>query len=341
MVQTWIKYLLVFTFFSIAGHAQKEGVSYIYEEVDGKGSLDTIIIENLLGEPINIEFIASGEACKIQVSQPLLSKSLIDFTNTCSDFVKTPIANAIKDSILKREPVDMDKGLNNFPPHLSWLINAKENTKQLDDSIVLRMLKSNVITQDYKHFFKQEKGINNQLIIIDTSEYLISYDPKELYTAIDLRKLELHPEYPKFIDSTDFGAVFHTGHSVLEIDTSKGDTVLNILFVSDGEIWQNVQQLKYISILKVEPFQEFIFILGDAGANMTNHVFVVNRNTGNVFQINPNFYIPKDVNYKRYVSDFAMIEEEFYLFMKTAPSYSDMQEVHFNTLELIQYLRSL
>ena len=336
--QLTISFLLVCFLFS--AQAQDGEVTYIYEEIDFKTSMDTIIAEHFMGETHSIEFIASGKSCKINVGAPLLYQSMVYFSNTCDEFILNPKVIELKDSLIRKKEGVPEINSSNISPHLNWLLQARANTKEITDSVVLRKLSFEKNANDYTKFFQEEKSIQTHLYKTDSANYLISFDAKPLEDAVDLRSLELHPEYPKFVDSTDYGAVFFNGHSVVEIETNEQDTLYNILFVSD-EIWDNVQRLKYLSILKVEPFQEFVFILGDAGKEMTNHLFVVDRNKNVVYQINPDFYLLKDEPFVRYISDFEMMEEETYLFLKTAPSYSDMHEVHFNTLELLNYLRSL
>jgi hypothetical protein len=293
-----------------------------------------------MGETHSLEFIASGQSCRINVGTPLLHQSMIFFSNTCDDFILNPKVVALKDSLIRKKEGVPELEESKITPHVNWLLQARANTTDLNDSIVLRKLKFKKTSYPYNVFFKKEESFETHLFKTDSANFLVSFDASKLKDAVDLRTFELHPEYPKFIDSTDFGAIFINGHSVVEIETAENDTLYNVLFVSD-ETWQNVQRLKYLSILKVDPFQEFVFILGDAGKEMTNHLFVVDRSKNIVYQINPDLYLLEDEPFVRYIADFEMMEEEIFIFLKTAPSYNDMHEVRFNTLELINYIRNL
>lgn len=324
-----------------------------YTDVNGDGKTDTVEAIIFANQVIAYKFYVNGQSCAINIKQPLNLRSLVNFSPTCTDFYYPEFLFEIPkaDSLLDIPKFKKDFGM---PGHLSWLIEAYQNYKTYDNDSYL-LASTFVQPSEYTDFLIKTLQQGPPTFIYDPeNKYLmgdipylknlgiknavLSYFPNELTTAIDIRNYELYPEYPKMVDTLPNKRLLITGHSVI-LET-KVDKEFNykVLFVSDNLLWKNITQLNYISILKAKFYKDYVFIIGESGEKMTNYLYVVNCNTGKVFMINPNLYIPEKYKSKMYLNDFEIMEGELFTFIKTAPSYSDLSETFFDFTKLLKYI---
>lgn len=358
----YITLLLVFVgFLNLQGFSQKDKKqdNVFYLELDDVVPVDTVEVHDFMGKAEMLNIRTFDDQCNIFLTVPVLHKSLLFTSSTCnqlvSDYVKrkTPLL----DSLINFS--DFNPSMQ-IPSHLQWLFQAYKNHKIINDKYVISTSKVELKSMPFKEFNSLKETIPQfiynseydelfgeipKLNLTNGSQSAIFYNPLPLTKAIDVRTFDLNPTYPVKVDSIstphEKNTFYYTGHSVLMKTERMKDTTVKVLFVSDGVLWQNIQKLEYLSILKIKVFQNYVVILGESGTNATNYIYVVNYQTGKIYQINTFLFIPAKDDDKRYIVDFDIMEDELFTFVKTAPIYDDLEETRVDFVELLKVLEKL
>lgn len=320
-------------------------------DVNGDGKKDTISAYFFQEMVHTIRFEVNGERCEIFPTKGFKPKSLINTSSLCShlyqkeNLAKIPLIDSLTNykTIPEKAPI---------PAHMDWLLQAHQSYQKIQSNQILVATKTQ--NEAYGYFVVQYLGVGFSSKLYDaqnkylwgaipslnltgTNQSTIGYEGESLTKAIDLRTYDLNPKYPKIVDSIPGTNLLVSGHSVMVLTTDEaGDKSVYVVFVSDGYLWKNVQDLKYTSILKAQFVGDFIFILGDAGEMMTNYLYIVDWKNGYTYMVNPSLYVPKDEDYKRYVMDFEVMEDEVLMLLKTAPSYDDLTERFFDWKKVVK-----
>jgi hypothetical protein len=112
-----------------------------------------------------------------------------------------------------------------------------------------------------------------------------------------------------------------TGHSVyLEKDTAH-----QVIFVTDGVLFQNLQKLEWESIQQVQPYKNYFLILTHPYPAIANKLFLVDYKKGYVFEFRSDVLMDYD-NYYHNIESFEMMEDELFLFIRESPQFDEIKE---------------
>ena len=144
----------------------------------------------------------------------------------------------------------------------------------------------------------------------------ITFDADRLSRARQITEFELNPSWPQLIDSIGSIELYKTGHSVfIETDTSH-----QILFVSDGILFQNLQKLTWESIQQVGRYKTYYLILTHPYPGIENKLFLIDAKKGIMFEFKKEVLFDLEKHYLN-IESFDVMEDELFLFIRKSPDF--------------------
>ena len=149
-----------------------------------------------------------------------------------------------------------------------------------------------------------------------TTKSWIIFDANLLNKARQITEYELNPSWPQFIDSLGPTEIYKTGHSVfIETDTSH-----QVLFVSDGILFQNLQKLNWESIQQVGVYKNFYLVLTQPYPGIENKLFLVDPQKGLLLEFKKEILFDLKKFYLN-IESFEVMEDELFLFIRKSPNF--------------------
>ncbi len=323
--------LYILTLIVSSSIAQRE-INVITEDFDGDGSEEELIIHTYLGkiDYAVITYEQGAKRCTLDVSPKIETPTLINTVPLCDDLL-LPKYRTLTQGI--------DKHIFNTPatkkvdPTMGWILDVYSTKKTLKDNKYFESyarFKPKIQRTYYKapipHRLlvkgKLVKRINKKHQKADTTKKSwIVLDANKLVEARQISELSLESDWPQLVDSMGSINIFKTGHSVY-IET---DTAHQIIFVSEGVLYNNIQKINWESIQQVGKYKNYILVLTHPYPAIENKLFMIDTKKGRVMEFKKRAVLDYD-NYFRFIQSFEVIEDELFLFLKETPNDKEVQE---------------
>lgn len=327
--------LLVFKALTICSQRESK---QIHKDFNDDGLFEEISIYFYLGE-IDYAILSISEGahrCTLDFSPNQIKPSLVNPVPICSELLK-PDNSSILDS-LEKYLFQIDYSVKPKPA-AEWLKNAYFSKQILENHAYFsnclinnsREIKG-PYTNPGNYYFKSSSTEMNNLHHKNDSSSIswILFNGKSLSSASQLSSLNLSPDWPQIQDSIGNLKIYKTPHSVfLESDSSH-----QVLFVTDGPLFNNLQKLRWESIKQVKKYRDYIFVLTHPYPAIENKLYMIDLKNNILFEFKSNQF---DNDELRYIDNIEIMEDELYFFMKETPSSLDISE---NSIPLILLRKS-
>lgn len=303
------------------------GQKIIKQDFDGDGSDEKLIINYYLGK---IDFAIllyekKTKRCTLDIQPTNKHPSLINTIPLCNDLLKPEYKKITQfvDSVIFKISASKNLDLT-----LGWLLDVYSSKKTISNHpyfISSSKFKPKVKNGTYDAPSSHRILVKGKLVqkinqlhqkCDTTTKSWIIFDANRLNNARQITEYELTPSWPQFIDSVGPIEIYKTGHSVF-IET---DTTHQVLFTSDGVLFQNLQKLNWESIQQVGMYKQYYLILTHPYPGIENKLFLVDIKKGIVLEFR------KDVllDFKKYylnIESFDIMEDELFLFIRKTPDF--------------------
>lgn len=311
--------------------AQRD-VKVFKEDFDGDGNIEELVVNSYLGE-VDFALLTYDDGlkkCTLNIRPQKKHPSLINTVPLCNDLLlpKYKRITQFVDSIIFNSPAS-----KSLDPTLGWVLDVYSSKKKLKNHPYFTSyarFKPKIKKTHYEsptpHRLlvkgKLVKKINKMHEKCDTTtKSWITFDANKLTKARQITEFNLEPVWPQFIDSISSMSVNKTGHSVyLEKDTAH-----QIIFVSDGVLFQNLQKLEWESIQEVQPYKNYFLILTHPYPAIENKLFLVDYKKGYVFEFRNDVLMDFE-NYYYNIESFEIMEDELFLFIRESPQFDEIKE---------------
>lgn len=329
----------------IISFAQKE-TKKIQEDFDGDGKTEELIIHKYLGE-VNKAVLTYEDGAKQFTFDLSINPNQYTLLNTIPicDELTTSKYKTLLDNVEKyifKEPTSK-KPNSTF----QWLIDVygSKKTNQNHNYFESQSQFSPIINSTkYIKPSSQKMIVTGQLAYEFNSKFnkndsvktsWLTFNATPLSNARQVSEYNINPDWPQLIDSVNGFKVYKTGHSVF----MENDSSHQILFVSDGLLYENIQKLKWESIQQVGKYKDFFLVLTHPYPAIENKLFMINPKTGDLFEFKKTAITDYE-NYFRYIESFEVMEDELYLFLKESPSALEVKEKSFPFIALKESLEN-
>ena len=145
----------------------------------------------------------------------------------------------------------------------------------------------------------------------------ITFDADQINRARQITEYDLDPSWPQFIDSVKSIEIHKTGHSVfLETDTTH-----QVIFVSDGVLFENLQKLAWESIQQVGFYKKYYLVLTHPYPGIENKLFLIDAKKGVIFEFKKEVLYDFKKNYFN-IESFEVMEDELFFFLRKSPDFN-------------------
>lgn len=314
--------LLKFTF-SFSQGEQK----VIKQDINDDGFSEKLIINYYLGK---IDFAIlyyekKTKRCTLDINSNAKHPSLINTIPLCDDLLKPENKKITQfvDSVIFNIPATKNIDLT-----LSWLLDVYSSNKVISNhqyfisqSKFKPKIKNGTYDAPSSHRIlvkgKLVQKINQLHEKCDTtSKSWIVFDANRLNNARQITEYELNPSWPQFIDSAGSIEIYKTGHSVF-IET---DSNHQVLFASDGVLFQNLQKLNWESIQQVGMYKKYYLILTQPYPGIENKLFIVDIERGLLLEFRKDILLDFKNHYLN-IESFEVMEDELFLFIRKSPNF--------------------
>ena len=233
-----------------------------------------------------------------------------------------------KGGIISKENFIHQSNVKNIDLTLSWLLDVYSSNKIISNhqyfisqSKFRPKIKNGTYDAPSSHRIlvkgKLVQKINQLHEKCDTtSKSWIVFDANRLNNARQITEYELNPSWPQFIDSAGSIEIYKTGHSVF-IET---DSNHQVLFASDGVLFQNLQKLNWESIQQVGIYKNYYLILTQPYPGIENKLFIVDNEKGLVLEFRKDVLLDFKNHYLN-IESFEVMEDELFLFIRKSPNF--------------------
>lgn len=321
-----VLYTILFALSFIFSFAQREQ-KMIKQDINGDGFKEKVQIFYYLGKiDFTILTYEKGtKKCTLNIKQQDKHPSLINTVPLCDDLLKPEYSQITQfvDSLIFSIPASKNLDLT-----LGWLLDVYSSKKMIQDhpyfissSEFKPKIKKSYYDTPKPHRLlvkgKLIKQINQLHQKCDTTiKSWITFDADRLSRARQITEFELNPSWPQFIDSIGSIELYKTGHSVfIETDTSH-----QILFVSDGILFQNLQKLTWESIQQVGRYKTYYLILTHPYPGIENKLFLIDAKKGIMFEFKKEVLFDLEKHYLN-IESFDVMEDELFLFIRKSPDF--------------------
>ncbi|MAW65920.1 MAG: hypothetical protein CMD18_06975 [Flavobacteriales bacterium] len=299
----------------------------IKQDFDGDGSNEKLILNYYLGK---IDFAVlyyekKTKKCTLDIKATNKHPSLINTIPLCDDLLKPEYKKITQfvDSIIFNIPASKNLDLT-----LGWLLDVYSSKKIITDhpyfisrSKFKTKIKNGTYESPSSHRIlvkgKLVKKINQLHQKSDTTaKSWITFDANLLNNARQITEYELNPSWPQFIDSVGPIEIYKTGHSVF-IET---DTMHQVLFASDGVLFQNLQKLNWESIQQVGTYKKYYLVLTQPYPGIENKLFLIDLLRGLILEFRKDVLLDFK-NYYLNIESFDIMEDELFLFIRKSPNF--------------------
>ncbi|MBI34315.1 MAG: hypothetical protein CMP67_03020 [Flavobacteriales bacterium] len=300
---------------------------FVKKDFDGDGFSEELEINYYLGK---IQFAIltyekGTKKCTLDIKAQKKHPSLINTIPLCDDLLKQDFNEITQfvDSVIFNIPASKNLDLT-----LGWLLDAYSSKKLLNEhsfftsySKFKPKIKKGQYSSPSPHRLlvkgKLIKKINQLHEKCDTTlKSWITFDANRLNRARQITEYELNPSWPQFIDSLGSVELYKTGHSVF----IENDTAHQVLFVSDGVLYENLQKLEWESIQQVGRYKNFYLILTHPYPGIENKLFLIDPLKGIVFEFKKDVLYDFE-NYFLNIESFDVMEDELFLFIRKSPDF--------------------
>lgn len=304
-------------------------IRVVKEDFDGDGQIEELVLNQYLGkvEQAILTYESGTKKCTLQVKHQEKQPSLLNTVPLCDDLLLPKYKGITQgiDSLVFNLPAS-----KRLDPTMGWLLDVHSSKVKLDSHTYFASfarfkpkIKKTYYEAPQPHRLlvkgKLVKKINQLHGKCDTTfKSWISFDANRLNDAKQITKYNLKPDWPQLIDSMGTINIFKTGHSVyLETDTAH-----QIVFVSDGVLYENLQKLEWESIQQVGQYKRYFLVLTHPYPAVENKLFLIDSKKGFILEFR------KDVlmdftNYYHNIESFMVMEDELFLFLRESPQYND------------------
>jgi len=310
----------------------QENIEVITEDFDGDGSQEELLIYNYLGKVdyAVITYEQGSKKCTLDISPNIAAPTLINTVPVCDDFLLSKykkLAKAVDQYIFKTIIT------TNNTTTLDWIIDVYTTKKRISNNkyfISSAAFKTEIHPTVYKTPVTSRILIEGKLVKLinkahqkadSTKKSWLIFDANRLNEARQITEFRLNPYWPQLIDSIESSNIYKTGHSVY-IET---DSTHQIIFVSDGLLYSNIQKITWESIQQIGIYQDYILVLTHPYPAIENKLFLINRKEGQILEFKKEAVMDFP-NYYRFIESFAVIEDELFLFLKENPTYTEIKE---------------
>lgn len=330
--------------FSLFLKAQRD-IKVYNEDFDGNGVKEELIINSYLGQidKAVINYDGGLKTCTLQIMSKSKQPSLLNVVPMCDNLLQNdykPLIQGIDSFLFQLLPVN-----KSLDPTMGWLLDAYSSKKLLDDHPYFASwarFKPKVVKTYYESPKPHRMLVKGKLVKTickmhekadTTYKSWITLDANRLDEARQLSKFDLDPEWPQLIDTIGNINVFKTGHSIyLETDTAH-----QIIFVSDGVLFGNMQKLEWESIQQVEKYGKYFLILTHPYPAIENKMFLVDSKKGVVLEFRKDVLLDYENHYYN-IESFEVMEDGLYLFIRESPQFPEIKE---KTISLLKVKASL
>lgn len=322
---------ILISFISFSINAQRD-TKTIQEDFSEDGNLEELIIHNYLGKIdfAVIKYENGTKKCTLDVSPNTESATLINTVPLCDDLL-LPKYKSLTQGI--------DKYIFNVPatksvdPTLGWILDVYATKRNLKAHPYFKSyarfkpkIKRTYYSPPIPHRLlvkgKLVRKINRKHEKADTTKKSwILLDADRFSNARQISEYNLEPDWPQLVDSMGSINIYKTGHSVY-IET---DTAHQVIFVSDGILYENIQKITWESIQQVGKYKNYILVLTHPYPAIENKLFMIDTKKGRVFEFKKNVITNYD-DYYRYIESFEVMEDELFLFLKESPTSDSVEE---------------
>jgi hypothetical protein len=307
-------------------------IKVITKDFDGDGSEEELIIHNYLGK-IDYAVITYEEGtkkCTLDVSPNMEIPTLINTVPLCDDLL-LPKYKLLSQGINKhifRTPATKKKD-----PTMGWILDVYSTKKTLNNNKYfssLAFFKPEIQKTYYQAPSPHRLLLEGELVKLINKKHKKADTTKKSWIILDANKLvearqitehSLEPYWPQLIDSIGDINIFKTGHSVyLETDTSH-----QIIFVSEGVLYNNIQKISWESIQQVGKYKDYILILTHPYPAIENKLFLIDKKKGRVMEFKKDAVLDYH-NFFLFIQSFQIIEDELFLSLKETPNDKEIQE---------------
>jgi hypothetical protein len=317
---------ILFTISFLVSFAQREQKT-IKQDIDGDGFNEKLEVFYYLGKiDFTILTYEKGtKKCTLNIKSQEKHPSLINTIPLCNDLLKPEYSQITQfvDSIIFNIPASKNLDLT-----LGWLLDAYSSKKTTSDHpyfVSYSKFKPKIKKSHYDAPRSHRLLVKGNLIekinqlhqkCDTTIKSWITFDANQLNRARQITEFELKPSWPQFIDSIGSIEIYKTGHSVfIETDTSH-----QVLFVSDGVLFQNLQKLTWESIQQVGRYKTYYLILTHPYPGIQNKLFLIDPQKGVMFEFKQGVICDLENDYIN-IESFEIMEDEIFLFIRKSPDF--------------------
>jgi hypothetical protein len=267
-----------------------------------------------------------SKKCTLKVKPQKKHPSLINTIPLCDDLLQSKYSKVAQfvDSIIFNIPASKNLDLT-----LGWLLDSYSSKKNITEHPYFSSY-SKFKTKVKKGFYKAPsshrllvKGklirkINQMHEKCDTTiKSWITFDADQINRARQITEYDLDPSWPQFIDSVKSIEIHKTGHSVfLETDTTH-----QVIFVSDGVLFENLQKLAWESIQQVGFYKKYYLVLTHPYPGIENKLFLIDAKKGVIFEFKKEVLYDFKKNYFN-IESFEVMEDELFFFLRKSPDFN-------------------
>ncbi len=316
--------LLIISFLVSLGQTEQKTLK---QDIDGDGFNEKLEVFYYLGKiDFTILTYEKGtKKCTLNIKSQQKHPSLLNTIPLCNDLLKPEYSQITQfvDSIIFNIPASKNLDLT-----LGWLLDAYSSKKTISNhpyfassSKFKPKIKKSQYEPPRPHRLLVKgnliKKINQLHQKCDTTiKSWITFDANRLNRARQITEFQLKPSWPQFIDSIGPTQIFKTGHSVfIETDTSH-----QVLFVSDGVLFQNLQKLTWESIQQVGRYKTFYLVLTHPYPGIQNKLFLIDPKKGLMFEFRQDAVCDLENDYIN-IESFEIMEDELFLFIRKSPDF--------------------
>ena len=304
------------------------GKKIIKEDIDGDGVDEKLEVYSYLGK-IDFAILTyekGTKKCTLNIKSQENHPSLINTVPLCNDLIKPKYSKITQfvDSVIFAIPASKNLDLT-----LGWLLDVYSSKKTTPDHpyfISYSKFKPKIKKSPYNTPKPHRLLVKGNLIekinqlhqkSDTTIKSWITFDANRLNRARQITEFELNPSWPQFIDSVGSIEIYKTGHSVfIETDTSH-----QVLFVSDGVLFQNLQKLSWESIQQVGKYKNYYLILTHPYPGIENKLFLIDAKKGIMFEFKKEILYDFESYYLN-IESFEVMEDELFLFIRKSPDFN-------------------
>lgn len=311
--------------------AQRD-IEVISEDFDNNGTTEELLIHKYLGKTdyAVLTYENGAKKCTLDVSPNIDDPTLINTVPLCDDLILPQYKTLTKEIEKRIFKVPEKKSVD---PTMGWILDAYSTKTSLDSHSYFKSyarFKPNIQNTNYLAPTSHRllvKGnlvekINRQHNKVDsTKKSWIIMDADKLSSARQVNLFNLEPDWPQLVDSIGSINIFKTGHSVF-IET---DTTHQVIFVSEGVLYNNIQKLKWESIQQVVKYKNYVLVLTHPYPAIENKLFLIDPQNGEIFEFRKEVVTNYD-DYFRFIESLEVIEDELFLFLKETPTSVEIEE---------------